>query len=143
MVRDFSTVREKKMSLTNCGFVNFEEWALRRRIIHDIWETPSDGLGERFRRTIIQPIFGSYNGVGEKESRARRNGIFIIGEADNIDLRRQKRLHSGGDVQRISEQPTSVEESEPDVDIQPKKKQVRFVPEEIQRTKLQKRVTPL
>ncbi|CAG4958221.1 unnamed protein product [Colias eurytheme] len=54
---------------------------MRRRIIHDIWEAPSDGLGRRFERDIIRPLFRSSNGVGESSTRSRgRNGIFIIGE---------------------------------------------------------------
>lgn len=61
----------------------FRGVGLRRRILHDIWETPSDGLGRRFERTIIHPLFGRYNGVGESSSGARRNGrngVFIIAE---------------------------------------------------------------
>lgn len=61
----------------------FRGVGLRRRILHDIWETPSDGLGRRFKREIISPLFGRYNGMGEAESGARRNGrngIFIVAE---------------------------------------------------------------
>lgn len=53
---------------------------MRRRIIHDIWETPHDGLGRRFERAIVQPLFRRYDGVGTGARRNERNGIFIIGE---------------------------------------------------------------
>lgn len=61
---------------------------LRRRTIHDIWEAPSDGLGRRFERTIVQPLFRGNYGSGKKTSGTGRNGvesgrqseIFIIAE---------------------------------------------------------------
>lgn len=56
---------------------------LRRRIIHDVWEAPNDGLGRRFERAIIRPLFGVDNRIGEEKERTGRRGqreIFIIGE---------------------------------------------------------------
>lgn len=75
--------KRKSEDIDNLWIRELRGVGLRRRILHDIWETPSDGLGRRFEREIIQPLFGRYNGVGEAESGARRNGrngIFIIGE---------------------------------------------------------------
>lgn len=73
----------------------FRGVVFRRRIIHDVWEAPLDGLGGRFDREIIRPLLRLHNGaspfakrfgIGQRPggtSREAENsiqGIFIIAE---------------------------------------------------------------
>lgn len=78
-----SMVKRRKEGLDELFIRAFRGLVLKRRVIHDIWEIPSDGLGERFRRNIIQPVLSLCNGTGSTSKGERDFGrgapnIFII-----------------------------------------------------------------
>lgn len=82
----------KPEELDRMWLAEFRGVAIKRKIIHDVWETPSDGLGERFRRAVIQPLLfvprriqektGTSGGLRQQLGRQHSaiQGIFIFAE---------------------------------------------------------------
>lgn len=64
---------EFEKSFVDC----LREVGLKRRIVHDVYELPDDGLGGRFRRTIIRESLGSDDNASSR-NRSRRQPPMIL-----------------------------------------------------------------
>lgn len=78
-------VERRKEGLNELFIRAFRGVVFKRRIIHDIWEIPCDGLGTRFRKAIIRPILSMCNRSGSTSKGTRDIGrgapnIFIIAQ---------------------------------------------------------------
>ncbi|RVE48500.1 hypothetical protein evm_006811 [Chilo suppressalis] len=85
--RIFHTYEDTKQGLDKLWLQYFRGVVLKRRIIHDVWEAPVDGLGKRFRESIVRPLQYSAHKLRRTTSDGRCgggefniSGIFIIAE---------------------------------------------------------------
>lgn len=75
IMKEFFIHMIKKRSGLNKLFLQyFRGVVLKRRIIHDVWEAPIDGLRERFVKSIIRPLQYSFNGTRRKAKSDGRSG---------------------------------------------------------------------